>query len=271
MNLEMNTADRAFQSEVRTFLATHLTPALRAAEARNTGTFCSVDAISEWHEILNRKGWVAPGWPTECGGPGWSAVQRYIFARECALAGAPRTFTFGIAMCGPVIMKYGTDKQKEHHLPRILSGEDRWCQGYSEPGAGSDLASLSTRAIADGDVYIVNGSKIWTTFAHHANKIFCLVRTDTTGKPQQGISFLLIDLDSPGVTIRPIRNIAGDHEFNEVFFENVRVPIVNLVGAENQGWEVAKYLLEFERGADYSPAIRASLEKLTRLSRNAGS
>jgi acyl-CoA dehydrogenase len=267
MRLELSLEDRAFQGEVRQFIQENLTPTLRAAEARNGATFCDVDAIAEWHGILHRRGWVAPNWPTEYGGPGWTLVQRYIFARECALAGAPRTFTFGLTMCGPVLMRYGTPKQKAHYLPRILSGEDRWCQGYSEPGAGSDLASLATRAKADGDDFIVDGAKIWTTFAHHANRMFCLVRTDPAAKPQRGISFLLIDLATPGVSMRPIVNIAGDHEFNQVFFDAVRVPKANLVGQENDGWTVAKYLLEFERGTEYAPKAASMLDHARRLAK----
>lgn len=270
MDLVLSRADLAFQAEVQAFLQVHLTEELRAAEARNTGTFCHVDAVARWHNILYTKGWIAPGWPAEHGGPGWSVVQRYIFAKECALAGTPRTFTFGIAMCGPVIMRYGTIAQKEHYLPRILSGEDRWCQGYSEPGSGSDLASLQTRAVRDGDDYIVNGTKIWTTFAHHANRMFCLVRTDLNAKPQLGISFLLIDLNTPGISIRPIVNIAGDHEFNQVYFDDVRVPRQNCVGPENEGWTVAKYLLEFERGGNYAASIRASLLGVARIAQESG-
>lgn len=265
MDLTLSRSDLDFQAEVRAFLNARLTDELRAAEARNAATFCEVEAIAQWHGILNAKGWVAPSWPVEYGGPGWSVVQRYIFARECALAGAPRTFTFGIAMCGPVIMAYGTPDQKAHYLPRILSGEDRWCQGYSEPQSGSDLASLQTRAVHDGDDYVVSGTKIWTTFAHHANRMFCLVRTDPEAKPQKGITFLLIDLDTPGISMRPIINLAGDHEFNQVFFDAVRVPRRNCVGRENDGWSVAKYLLEFERGGNYSASIRASLADVARI------
>jgi alkylation response protein AidB-like acyl-CoA dehydrogenase len=265
MKLELSASDRAFADEVKAFLESHLTQDLRDASARASGTFCEINAIAKWHDILYRKGWVAPAWPVEFGGTGWSAVQKYIFARECALADAPRTFTFGLTMCGPVLMRFGAEQQKKHFLPRILSGDDRWCQGYSEPGAGSDLASLKTRAVSDGQDYVVNGTKIWTTLAHHSNWMFCLVRTDTKGKPQEGISFLLIDLRTPGITISPIINIAGDHEFNQVFLENVRVPKANLVGGENQGWAVAKYLLEFERGVNYAPGIRAQLDELQKL------
>ena len=265
MNLALSYADQAFAEEVRLFLDEALTPELRAAEARNPATFCEVSAIAAWHDILSRKGWVAPNWPREFGGPGWTVTQRFIFARECERAGAPRTFTFGLAMCGPVLMRYGTKAQQDHFLPRILDGADIWCQGYSEPSAGSDLASLRTRAVREGDHYVVTGSKIWTTFAHHANWIFALVRTDPDAKPQRGISFLLIDLKSPGISLRPIVNMAGDHEFNEVFFDDVRVAISNRVGDENDGWSVAKYLLEFERGADYATRAAAMLGKVKQV------
>jgi acyl-CoA dehydrogenase len=259
MDLTLSADDLAFREEVRGFLAQRLTPELRAAAARNTGTFCELAALERWHAILYEKGWVAPSWPVEHGGPGWSEVQRYIFSAECTAACAPGHFSFGTLMCGPVLMRFGTAAQKAHYLPRILSGEHRWCQGYSEPGAGSDLAALQTRAIADGQDYIVSGTKIWTTFAHLANRMFCLVRTSGSAKPQQGISFLLIDMQSPGVSVRPIINIAGDHEFNQVFFDGVRVPKENLVGDEGEGWTVAKCLLEFERGSDYAPRLWAQL------------
>lgn len=270
MKLALSLTDRAFEAEVRSFLNTNLTADLVAAEARNTATFCDVQAIAKWHGILFQKGWVAPAWPKEYGGPGWSVTERFIFARECELAGAPRTFSFGVSMCGPVLMRYGTVEQKAHYLPRILSGADIWCQGYSEPEAGSDLSSLRTRAVRDGDHYVISGTKIWTTFAHHANWIFALVRTDQDAKPQKGISFLLIDLRSPGVSMRPIVNLSGDHEFNQVFFDGVRVPVVNRVGEENDGWSVAKYLLEFERGINYAPTARAMLAKVKRLAATAG-
>ena len=201
-----------------------------------------------WHRTLHEKGWVAPNWPTEYGGPGWSITQKYIYDEESALAGAPRLISFGITMCGPVLMKFGTPEQKSRYLPRILSGEDVWCQGYSEPGSGSDLASLKTRAELEGDHFIVNGQKTWTTSAHMADKIFCLVRTDPKAKQHEGISFLLIDdLRAPGITVRPLITIEGLHEVNEVFFDNVRVPKANLVGEMNKGWTVAKYLLGHER------------------------
>jgi alkylation response protein AidB-like acyl-CoA dehydrogenase len=266
MDLKLATADLAFRDEVRRFLDTHLTNDLREAAALNTGTFCDFSALARWHKILFDRGWVAPAWPVEHGGPGWTNVRRYLFASECAIAGTPGHFSFGTLMCGPVLIRFGTNVQKQFHLPRILSGEHRWCQGYSEPGSGSDLASLQTRAIATG----VTGSKIWTTFAHHANWIFCLVRTNTSVRPQEGITFLLIDLKSPGITVKPILNIAGDHEFNEVFFDNVRVPKENRVGNEGAGWAAAKYLLEFERGTDYAPRLWAQLRWTKHLARLCG-
>jgi alkylation response protein AidB-like acyl-CoA dehydrogenase len=207
----------------------------------------SKDDIVRWHKILHRQGWVAPGWPVEFGGPGWSPVQRHIFEEECARAGTPPVMPFGVNMVAPVIMAFGSQAQKDYYLPRILSCEDWWCQGYSEPGAGSDLASLKTTAVRDGDHYIVNGQKTWTTLAQHADMIFCLVRTDPGVRKQEGISFLLVDMHSPGVTVRPIIMLDEDHEVNEVFFDNVRVPAANLVGQENKGWTYAKYLLGHER------------------------
>jgi alkylation response protein AidB-like acyl-CoA dehydrogenase len=270
MELRLSPADLAFREEVRAFLAARLTPDLREATALNTATFCDLPAIERWHRVLYEKGWAAPAWPTQYGGPGWSEVQRYIFASECATAGAPSGFGFGAAMCGPVIMRFGTEAQKAHYLPRILSAEDRWCQGYSEPGAGSDLASLQTKAVADGDDYLVTGSKIWTTFAHNANRMFCLVRTDPDVKPQRGITFLLIDMATPGISLRPIVNIAGDHEFNQVFFDGARVPKANRVGDEGEGWTIAKYLLEFERGGAYAAALWTALSHVKTVAREAG-
>ena len=238
----------AFTAEVRVFLDQALTPELRALTARQAGVFAEGELCRRWHRILFERGWVAPSWPVEHGGPGWSPMQRFIFADECVKAGAPTLPAMGLQMCGPVLMRYGTDAQKAFFLPRMLSGEHYWCQGYSEPQSGSDLASLQIRAVRDGDDYVVSGSKIWTTHAHYANWIFLLVRTDTEGKPQAGITFLLTPMDAPGITVRPIISISGEHEVNQVFFDDVRVPVANRVGDENQGWTVAKALLEFERG-----------------------
>ena len=202
----------------------------------------------DWERKLSEGRWTAVTWPEEYGGTGWDDMQRYIFRSECASSGAPSPTAMGLAMVGPVLMKHGTQKQKDFYLPRILSGEDFWCQGYSEPGSGSDLASLQCKAVRNGDHYLVNGTKIWTTHAQYANRIFCLVRTDNSGKPQQGITFLLIDMDTPGIEIKPIITLAGDHEVNQTFFDDVKVPVENVVGKENDGWTGAKYLLEFERG-----------------------
>jgi alkylation response protein AidB-like acyl-CoA dehydrogenase len=248
-----------FRSEVREFLNRALTPALRRAARRATSVFQHPSISLEWQKILHSKGWVAPDWPIEYGGTGWNEIQRYIFAEETAFAHAPSLAPMGLKMVAPVIMHYGTDEQKAELLPRILSGEDYWCQGYSEPGAGSDLASLKLRADRDGDHYVLNGSKIWTTHAHFANRMFCLVRTSTEGRPQSGISFLLLEMDTPGITVAPIHTLAGDHEFNQVFFDDVRVPVSGRLGEENDGWTVAKHLLTFERGGRYAPGLRAYL------------
>jgi alkylation response protein AidB-like acyl-CoA dehydrogenase len=245
MDLNYTEEERAFQSEVRQFLADYLPKNIAAAVRAHDGL--TKEMMDEWHAILNKKGWLATVWPKDFGGPGWSPVQKHIFEEECCRANAPRIVPFGVNMLGPVLQKFGTKEQQDTVLPRILSGEDWWCQGYSEPGAGSDLASLKTRAVREGDDYVINGQKTWTTLGQHANKIFCLVRTSTEGKPQEGISFLLVDLDTPGIEMRPIRLIEGGHEVNEVFFTDVRVPAKNLVGEESKGWTIAKYLLSHER------------------------
>ena len=262
MDLALATADAAFRDEVRQFLASAFTPELRAATKRQAGVFAEASVNRRWHRILHEKGWVAPSWPKEYGGTGWNAVQRYIFDSECAEAGTPALPAMGLQMCGPVLMGYGSAEQKAWHLPRILSGENYWCQGYSEPGSGSDLASLQCRAVLDGDHYVVNGTKIWTTHAQYANWMFLLVRTDNTDKPQQGITFLLLDMATPGITIKPIITMSGEHEVNQVFFDNVRIPSSNRVGKENDGWTVAKYLLEFERGHAFASRIRGALRSV---------
>jgi acyl-CoA dehydrogenase len=269
MDLELTPADRAFQIEVQTFLDTHLTADLRAGAKLTTSVFADYDLNIRWHRILHQKGWVAPHWPAEYGGTGWSEMQRYILASCCAAANAPSLSPMGLRMCGPVLMRFGTAEQKAFYLPRILAGDDYWCQGYSEPGSGSDLASLQCRAISDGDDYVINGTKIWTTHAHFANRMFCLVRTDNSGKPQEGITFVLIDMKSPGIEVKPIVTMAGDHEVNQVFFDNVRVPKANRVGKEGDGWTVAKYLLEFERGGAYAAALRVALGSVRALARGA--
>lgn len=237
-----------FREEVREFLAEKFTPQLKAAAKRGTGVYADYEVAMEWHRILYEKGWIAPAWPSEFGGTGWTASQKLTFEVECALAGTPVLPAMSLQMCAPVLMKYGTPEQRERFLPRILSGEDYWCQGYSEPSAGSDLASLKCRAVREGDVYVVNGSKIWTTHAHLANWMFLLVRTDTESKPQAGITFLLTPMDALGISVTPILNMSGEHEFNQVFLDDVKVPIANRVGQENEGWTIAKHLLEFERG-----------------------
>jgi alkylation response protein AidB-like acyl-CoA dehydrogenase len=261
MDLNFTPEEEAFRLEVQTFLKEKL-PARLQRKVKN-GLRLSKADMAEWHGILNERGWLANHWPEEWGGPGWSAVQKFIFEHECALAGSPRIVPFGVGMLGPVLIKYGNEAQKRHWLPRILSGEDWWCQGYSEPGAGSDLAGVKTTAVRQGDHYVVNGQKTWTTLGQHANMIFCLVRTDRDAKKQEGISFLLVDMNSPGVEIRPIITLDGEHEVNEVFFTDVKVPVDNLVGQENKGWTCAKYLLTYERtniaGVGFSVA---GMEKL---------
>ena len=267
MHLDLSAEDLAFRDEVRTFLDANLTAELRRAGRRATSVFMDKTYSLAWQKILHGRGWVAPAWPERYGGPGWSEMQRYIFAAECARAGAPSLAPMGLKMVGPVIMGYGTEDQKAHYLPRILSGEDYWCQGYSEPGAGSDLAALQLRAEREGDSYVLNGTKIWTTHAHWANRMFCLVRTRTDGKAQAGITFVLLDMQTPGVTVRPIITLAGEHEVNQVYFDNVRVPVSGRVGDENQGWTVAKYLLEFERGGGSAAGLKVSYERLRALAR----
>jgi alkylation response protein AidB-like acyl-CoA dehydrogenase len=245
MNLDFSAEDHAFRLDVRRFLEANL-PSDLAAKVTNNQRLTRDDYIS-WQDILARRNWYAIGWPKAFGGPGLTPTQRYLFEQEYGALPCPHPCQFGIAMAGPVIYSFGSKEQQNRFLPRILGNKDFWCQGYSEPGAGSDLAALRTAAVRDGDHYVVNGQKIWTTWANWADWMFCLVKTDTTVKPQEGISFLLIDMHSPGITVRPIRTLDGDAEFNEVFFDNVRVPVDNLVGAEGKGWTYAKFLLEFER------------------------
>ncbi len=254
MDISLRPEDIAFRDEVRRFTADALPESIRRKQA--AGIHLDKADIVRWHRILYEKGWVAPNWPAEYGGAGFSPLQRHIFERETARAGAPWVLPFGVQMVGPVIMAFGGPEQKARFLPRILSCDDVWCQGYSEPGAGSDLASLRTRAVRDGDHYVVNGQKTWTSYAHWADMIFCLVRTSTEGKPQEGISFLLIDMKSPGVTVNPIVTIGGRHEVNDVFFDDVRVPVANRVGEENKGWTYAKYLLRFERAGSAEVGVQ---------------
>jgi alkylation response protein AidB-like acyl-CoA dehydrogenase len=268
MQIALSETDQAFQTEVKAFLAEAFTADLRAEAAKQAGVFAEGDLAKRWHRILYEKGWVAPAWPVEYGGPGFTAVQRYIFDSELAEVGAPALPAMGLQMCGPMLMGYGTPEQKAYYLPRILSGEHYWCQGYSEPGSGSDLASLQCRAVRDGDHYVIDGTKIWTTHAHFANWMFVLVRTDASGKPQAGITFLLVDMATPGLTVTPIITLSGEHEVNQVFFDQVRVPVANRVGLENEGWTVAKYLLQFERGGGSMAArLRGALRNIRQMAR----
>ena len=272
MDLSFSAEEQTFRAELRLFLADKLPPEM--ADAVRLGRGLSKQDHQGWHAILNAQGWLAPNWPKEFGGCEWGAVQRHIFEEECARAHAPRIVPFGLSMLAPVLQKFGSKAQQDHYLPRILSGEDWWCQGYSEPGAGSDLASLTTKALRDGDHYVVNGQKTWTTLGQHANWIFCLVRTDPTVKQQAGISFLLIDMDSPGIEVRPIILLDGSDEVNEVWFSDVRVPVENLVGEENKGWTYAKYLLTHERtniaGVGFSRAGLAAVKRLARSQQHRG-
>jgi len=245
MDLNYSPADDAFRADIRAWLDANLPQALRAKVLDHKRL--NRDDYASWHKLLGTRGWSVVAWPKEYGGPGWDATQRHIWDEECARIGAPGVLPFGVSMVAPVLMKYGSDAQKAHYLPRILDGTDWWCQGYSEPGSGSDLASLRTRAERQGDHYVVNGQKTWTTLGQFADMMFCLVRTDTGAKKQEGISFLLIDMKTPGITVRPIITLDEDHEVNEVFLEDVKVPLENRVGEENRGWTYAKYLLGHER------------------------
>lgn len=263
MDMELSAAAIEFRSEVRDFLAENLPERLRNAAALTPGVFVDPDIGNEWQAILNARGWAAPHWPAEDGGTGWTSVQRYVFDKECAHAGTPALAVLGLKLVGPIICRFGTAAQKAYFLPRILSGQDAWCQGYSEPGSGSDLASLKTRArLVDGS-YIVDGAKIWTTHAHYADWMFALVRTSTEGAPQSGITFLLIPMRQPGVSVTPIVTLAGDHEVNAVFLDAAVTEAANRIGGEGQGWSIAKYLLETERGGScHAPHL---LEKLDRF------
>lgn len=263
MDLTFSKEDEAFRQEVREFLGANLTEDMREQSIKTTSVFADRDLAMRWQKVLVEKGWAVPAWPVEHGGVEWSVTQKYIFSEECAKARAPGLIPLGLRMLAPVVIRYGTDEQQADLLPKMLSGEHYWCQGYSEPGSGSDLSSLKTAAVKDGDDYIVNGTKIWTTHAHFADHIFCLVRTESSGKPQAGITFLLIPMETAGVTVDPIITLAGDHEVNQVFFDNVRVPQANRLGPENEGWTVAKVLLEFERGGGGSaPGLKVALDEL---------
>jgi alkylation response protein AidB-like acyl-CoA dehydrogenase len=266
MRLEFTEEEQAFRAEVRSFLREKLAPGIR--EKVLNGYELGREDHLQWQRRLHERGWGGMGWPVEFGGPGWNSVQQYIFEEESALAGAPRLIPFGTKMVAPVIMTFGSVAQQQRFLPKISAGEEWWCQGYSEPGAGSDLASLKTRAVLDGDAYVVNGQKTWNTLGQYADWIFCLVRTDPQAKQQSGITFLLIDMKSAGITVRPIMLLDGGHEVNEVWFENVRVPVENRVGEENRGWTYAKFLLGHER--TNIAGIGSAKRELARLKRIAG-
>ena len=272
MDLDFNQEDLDFRNEVKDFIKEFYTQEMKDELARSKNGSASKDLHLKWQKSLYEKGWIAPNWPEEHGGPGFTTTQKYIFETEMAHAGAPRTIPFGLSMVAPVLMEFGTEEQKKKFLPDILSSKVWWCQGYSEPGSGSDLASLQCKAEDKGDHYLVNGTKIWTTLAQHADMIFCLVRTSKTEKPQEGISFLLIDMKSPGIDIRPLITLdqspAPYQEVNQVFFEDVKVPKENLVGEENKGWTYAKYLLEFERGNSYSPSLYRGIKKLKDIAKD---
>lgn len=246
---------RRFLSEVREFLDTELTADLREAGRQTTGVHSEICACRAWHSRLYKRGWIAPAWPLAYSGTGWNAWQRFLFEQECARADAPILFATGLRSLGPLLIAAGTPEQQRRYLPAILSGEDLWCQGFSEAGAGSDLAALETRAADGGEDYIVTGRKLWTTGAHLANRMFALVRTQRTAKPQEGIVFLLIDMESAGLAVAPIRTIDGAHEFNEVVFDGVRVPKANRVGAENEGWAMAKQLMRFARSNNTNASL----------------
>lgn len=269
MGIRWNEAELAFRDEVRDFLDAELTPQMRRDVRRMTSVYAPHELSMAWQAILHARGWAAPAWPVEYGGCGWTAAQRYIFASEFAAAEAPPLSPMGIGMCGPVLIGHGSSEQKAHYLPRMLSGEHVWCQGYSEPGSGSDLASLQMSAVEDGDDFICNGHKLWTTHANVANWIFCLVRTSQEAIRQQGITFLLIDMATPGVSVSPIIMLSGEHIQNDVFFTDVRVPKANVVGRVGEGWTVAKYLMEFERGGGVStPGLKARLGRIRTMAAN---
>ncbi|MEP2829365.1 acyl-CoA dehydrogenase family protein [Parvibaculum sp.] len=262
MDMRFSPEEMAFRDEVREFIANNYPDELRGARRGEM----SKEDILKWHRVLYKKGWVVPHWPVEYGGTGWTITQRYIWNEENARAETTPLLPFGLSMVGPVIYTFGNEEQKKRFIPGILSGDDWWCQGYSEPGSGSDLASLRTKAVREGDHYIVNGSKTWTTLAQHADWMFCLVRTDPNVKQQEGISFLLIDMKTPGITVRPIITMDGSHEVNEVFLEDVKVPAENLIGEENKGWTYAKFLLGNERSGIAGVArSKKAIERLKKL------
>lgn len=268
MDLSLSARDAGFRDEVRRFLDEKLTPDLRATGELMTSVYADYDTTMKWHKALYEKGWVAPAWPIEYGGCDWTVMQHYIFASELTSAGAPSLSPMGLGMCGPVLIGYGTPEQKAHYLPRMLDGTDFWCQGYSEPGSGSDLASLQMSAVDMGDHFLCNGQKIWTTHANYANRIFNLVRTSKEDIPQRGITFLLIDMDTPGIKVEPLIMLSGEHIQNQIFFTDVKVPKENVVGKVGEGWTVAKYLMQFERGGHaYAPGLTTRLNRIRAIAR----
>jgi alkylation response protein AidB-like acyl-CoA dehydrogenase len=273
MDLAFNAEELAFQKEVRDWITANMPPEVAEEARRSRSSHVSKERLLQWQKKLAGKGWLCPNWPKEHGGTGWSSTQKFIFEMEMARADSPYLSSFSLKMVAPVLMKYGSEAQKKRFLPKIAAAEELWCQGYSEPGSGSDLASLRTRAELKGDHYIVNGQKIWTTNAHWADWMFCLVRTSNEGKRQEGISFLLIDMKTPGIRVDPIYLVDGTrtpmrHEVNQVFFTDVHVPVANRVGEENKGWTYAKYLLEFERGGQaHGPRLRKAFRHLQTLSK----
>lgn len=268
MDLSLSAKDAGFRDEVRRFLDEKLTPDLRATGELMTSVYADYETTMKWHKALYEKGWVAPAWPVEYGGCDWTVMQHYIFASELTSAGAPSLSPMGLGMCGPVLIGYGTPEQKAHYLPRMLDGTDFWCQGYSEPGSGSDLASLQMSAVDMGDHFLCNGQKIWTTHANYANRIFNLVRTSKEDIPQRGITFLLIDMDTPGIKVEPLIMLSGEHIQNQIFFTDVKVPKENVVGKVGEGWTVAKYLMQFERGGHaYAPGLTTRLNRIRAIAR----
>lgn len=266
MELEFSAEEQAFQQEVRSFLKESFPEHIREATAKTATVFVDAPPAMEWQKILVEKGWAVPSWPEEWGGTNWTATQKYIWAMECSRAGTPAYNPLSLQLLAPVLMEFGSEEQKQKYLPKMLTGEHYWCQGFSEPGSGSDLASLKLKAELQGDHYLVNGSKLWQTHAQFSDHIFCLVRTSSEDRPQKGISFLLIDMDTPGITVDPIITMGMDHEVNQVFFEDVKVPLENRVGEEGDGWKHAKFLLEHERGGGSSAYRRlAELEHLKEI------
>ncbi|MBI1260917.1 MAG: acyl-CoA dehydrogenase [Rhizobiales bacterium] len=271
MDMTWGREDSLFRDEVRSFLDDKLTPEMRAYGKRMTSVYADYEITMAWHRILNDKGWAAPAWPVEYGGCDWSVIQHYIFSSELSAVSAPPLSPMGIGMCGPVLIGHGSPEQKDFYLPRMLRGDDFWCQGYSEPGSGSDLASLQMSAIDKGDHFLCNGLKIWTTHANYANRIFCLVRTSKEDIPQRGITFLLIDMETPGVAVEPLVMLSGEHIQNQVFFTDVKVPKENVVGRVGDGWTVAKYLMQFERGGHaYAPSLHTRLARIRDMAKAEG-